>query len=49
MAEKKNKSENVMRNIRIEKIVLSVGGVAGELEKGVLLLKLFFAILLNSR
>ncbi len=40
MAEKKNKSENVMRNIRIEKIVLSVGGVAGELEKGVLLLKL---------
>src|SRR3989344_490664 len=40
MAEKKNKSENVMRKIAIEKIVLSVGGVAGELEKGVLLLKI---------
>ena len=29
-----------MRKIAIEKIVLSVGGVAGELEKGVLLLKI---------
>jgi len=34
------KKENNMRKIAIEKVVLSVGGVAGELEKGVLLLKI---------
>lgn len=33
-------SENKMREIKIEKIVLSVGGVADELEKGVKLLQL---------
>lgn len=31
---------NIMRNIKIEKVVLSVGGTAEELEKGVKLLKL---------
>lgn len=31
---------NIMRKIKIEKIVLSVGGIAEELEKGVKLLKL---------
>ena len=34
------KNENPMRKIRIEKVVLSVGGVAEELEKGVKLLQL---------
>ncbi len=32
--------ENVMRKIRIEKIVFNVGGIADELEKGVKLLKI---------
>lgn len=32
--------ENPMRNIRIEKVVLSVGGIAESLEKGVKLLKI---------
>lgn len=32
------KNNNIMRNIRIEKVVLSVGGLADELEKGVKLL-----------
>ena len=31
--------ENIMRNIKIEKIVLSVGGTAEELEKGIKLLE----------
>jgi large subunit ribosomal protein L5 len=35
----KNKSENAMRKIRIEKVVLSVGGTADTLEKGFKLLK----------
>ncbi len=35
--EKKN---NIMREIKIEKVVLSVGGIAEELEKGVELLKI---------
>jgi large subunit ribosomal protein L5 len=34
------KQENIMRKIKIEKIVLSVGGTAENLEKGVKLLKL---------
>ena len=34
------KKENPMRKIRIEKVVLGVGGVAEELEKGVKLLQL---------
>ena len=34
-----NKSENVMRKIRIEKIVLSVGGTADTLDKGFRLLE----------
>lgn len=41
--EKKNKkqdSENVMRKIKIEKVVLSVGGISEVLEKGVALLKI---------
>jgi len=38
--EKKDKSANVMRNVRIEKVVLSIGGTAEQLEKGVKLLKL---------
>ena len=38
MAEEK-KSESKMREIKIEKVVLSVGGVAEELEKGVKLLE----------
>lgn len=36
----KNEKQNKMREIRIEKVVLSVGGVGEELEKGVKLLKL---------
>lgn len=32
--------ENIMRKIKVEKVVLSVGGVAENLEKGVKLLKL---------
>jgi len=36
----KNKDSNTMRTIRIEKIVLSVGGTGAELEKGFALLKL---------
>jgi len=38
--DEREKVENKMRNIKIEKIVLSVGGTAEELEKGVKLLKL---------
>lgn len=38
MADKK--TENIMNKIKIEKVVLSVGGVADELEKGVSLLKM---------
>ncbi len=34
------KNENPMRNIKIEKVVLSVGGTAEELEKGFKLLQL---------
>lgn len=34
------KTENIMRNIKMEKVVLSVGGVADQLERGVKLLKL---------
>ncbi|MBU2503624.1 MAG: 50S ribosomal protein L5 [Nanoarchaeota archaeon] len=37
---KKPVTENPMRTIKIEKVVLSVGGVAEELEKGVQLLKI---------
>lgn len=36
----KNKTENVMREIKIEKVVLSVGGIGEELEKGVKLLQM---------
>ena len=36
---KTEKSENVMRNIKIEKIVLSIGGIGDYLAKGVKLLK----------
>jgi large subunit ribosomal protein L5 len=35
----KNKSENVMRKIRIDKVVLGVGGTADGLDKGFRLLK----------
>jgi len=35
----KNKSENIMRKIKIEKVVLSVGGTADVLDKGCKLLK----------
>lgn len=35
----KSEKENVMRKIRIEKVVLSIGGTADELNKGVKLLK----------
>lgn len=38
--EQKNKETNPMRKIKIEKIVLSVGGTGEELEKGVKLLQL---------
>ena len=34
------KQENPMRKIRVEKVVLSVGGVAEELEKGIKLLEI---------
>ena len=41
MAEKdKNTEQNVMRNIKIEKVVLSVGGTADYLAKGVKLLEM---------
>jgi large subunit ribosomal protein L5 len=40
-APKTNLKENKMREIKIEKVVLSVGGVAEELEKGVKLLEMF--------
>ncbi len=36
----KNKTENLMREIKIEKIVFSVGGIADYLEKGIKLLKM---------
>lgn len=36
----KNKTENPTRTIRVDKVVLSIGGTAEELEKGVKLLKL---------
>jgi large subunit ribosomal protein L5 len=35
----KNKSENVMRKIRIDKVVLNIGGTADGLDKGFRLLK----------
>ena len=35
----KNKTENIMREVKIEKIILGVGGTAEKLEKGVKLLK----------
>ena len=38
--EKKNKQDNPMRTIKIEKVVLSIGGTTDYLEKGVKLLKL---------
>jgi len=38
--EKKNTGENKMRTIKIEKIVLSVGGIGEDLTKGVALLKI---------
>ena len=38
--ETKNKPENIMRTIRIEKVVLSIGGVGDNLEKGFKLLKI---------
>ncbi|MBU2104878.1 MAG: 50S ribosomal protein L5, partial [Nanoarchaeota archaeon] len=34
-----NSNENLMRQIKIEKVVLSVGGTGDELEKGVKLLE----------
>ena len=40
MAEKENKQKNPMQEIKIEKIVLSVGGTADYLEKGVKLLEM---------
>lgn len=40
MNKESNKQINPMRNIKIEKIVLSVGGIGEELEKGFKLLKL---------
>ncbi len=33
-------NENVMRNVKLEKVVFSVGGIGDELEKGVKLLKI---------
>ena len=33
------KTENIMRNVKIEKVILGVGGIGDELEKGVKLLK----------
>lgn len=38
--QEQTKAENVMRKVRIEKVTLSVGGTADELEKGVKLLKI---------
>jgi large subunit ribosomal protein L5 len=38
--EKKNKADNPMRTIKIEKVVLNVSGTTDYLEKGVKLLKL---------
>ncbi|VVB83600.1 50S ribosomal protein L5 [uncultured archaeon] len=38
--EKKDMENNLMRNIRIEKVVLSIGGTAEQLEKGVKLLNM---------
>jgi len=35
----KTKSENPMRQIRIDKVILNVGGIGEELEKGAKLLK----------
>ncbi len=35
----KHKNENIMREIKIEKVILGVGGTAEKLEKGVKLLK----------
>ena len=37
---RKPNSENIMRKIKIEKVVLSVGGISEDLEKGVALLKI---------
>lgn len=38
--EKKNKEENVMRKIKIEKVIVGVGGTGDYLEKGYKLMKL---------
>lgn len=38
--EEKNIKNNIMREIKIEKVVLNIGGVAEELEKGVKLLEI---------
>jgi len=40
MKEKKNKEDNPMRKIKIEKVVVNISGTADYLEKGVKLLKL---------
>ncbi|MBT3404827.1 50S ribosomal protein L5 [archaeon] len=40
MADEKIKTENVMRTIKMEKVVLSVGGIGDNLEKGYKLLQL---------
>lgn len=40
MTEEKATKENVMRKVKIEKVVLSVGGIGDALEKGVKLLKI---------
>tara|TARA_Y100000310_G_scaffold273050_1_gene288316 strand:- start:138 stop:656 length:519 start_codon:yes stop_codon:yes gene_type:complete len=39
MMEKETNKENIMRKIKIEKVVLSVGGIGDELEKGYKLLE----------
>jgi len=35
----KNKTENKMREIKLEKVILNIGGVAEKLEKGIILLE----------
>ena len=37
--ETKQNGKNVMRDIKLEKVILNIGGVADKLEKGVILLK----------
>ena len=39
MEQKLEKTEQIMKNIKIEKLVLNIGGVAEKLEKGVILLE----------